>query len=182
MGNSMNPFSDNIIFFDTEFSSLDPYKGEVLSIGMVKMNGEELYLEIDHEGSVSPWVEKHILPSLTEPKVDREEACQWIADFVGKEKSYLLSYVVQYDAPYLYKLFGVGEEHGGKNLPFEWITLDFASFLFALGRDPKSMILERSHNLAEELGIDTSQYRSHHALDDAKILREIYLRLTAKRA
>lgn len=36
-----------LIFFDTEFTSLDPYKGEILSIGMVKENGEELYIELE---------------------------------------------------------------------------------------------------------------------------------------
>jgi DNA polymerase III epsilon subunit-like protein len=30
--------------------------------------------------------------------------------------------------------------------------------------------------LAERLGVDTSRYRSDHALDDARRLREIYLR------
>lgn len=28
----MKPYSDNIIFIDTEFSSVNPYKGEILSI------------------------------------------------------------------------------------------------------------------------------------------------------
>src|SRR4030066_1628453 len=47
---NMKPFSDNIVFLDTEFSSLDPYKGEILSIGLVKMNGDGLYLELEYTG------------------------------------------------------------------------------------------------------------------------------------
>ena len=40
------PFSNNVIFYDAEFSNVDPYTGELLSIGMVKVSGEELYLEL----------------------------------------------------------------------------------------------------------------------------------------
>ena len=36
-------FFDNIIFFDTEFSNIDSEIGELMSIGLVKPNGEELY-------------------------------------------------------------------------------------------------------------------------------------------
>ena len=46
----MKPYSGNIVFLDTEFSTLDPYNGEILSIGLVKMNGEELYVELKHRG------------------------------------------------------------------------------------------------------------------------------------
>jgi hypothetical protein len=48
------PYTDNLIFYDSEFSSLDPYEGEILSIGMVKPNGQELYLELEYEGEVDP--------------------------------------------------------------------------------------------------------------------------------
>lgn len=34
------------IFFDSEFISLDPYKGEIISLGVVKENSQELYLEL----------------------------------------------------------------------------------------------------------------------------------------
>lgn len=67
----MKPFSDNVIFVDTEFSSLNPYKGEVLSIGLVKINGEELYLELEYQGEVDDWPKQNILPTLKSPKVNR---------------------------------------------------------------------------------------------------------------
>ena len=57
---------DNLIFIDTEFSDLNPEKGQILSIGIVKLNGEELYMELKHEGASSEWVQKHILPQLNE--------------------------------------------------------------------------------------------------------------------
>lgn len=58
------PYSKNIIFLDTEFSSLDPYKGEILSIALVKLEGDELYLELKYKGPIDPWVKKHIIPTL----------------------------------------------------------------------------------------------------------------------
>ena len=39
----MKTFSKNIIFIDTEFSTLDPCKGEILSIGIVKLSGENTW-------------------------------------------------------------------------------------------------------------------------------------------
>jgi len=58
----LQPFEQkNIVFLDTEFTDLDPYKGEILSIGMVKLSGEELYIELEYKGESSDWVKKHIL-------------------------------------------------------------------------------------------------------------------------
>lgn len=173
----MKPFSDNVIFFDTEFSNLDPYKGEVLSIGMVKVNGDELYLEIENTGEVSPWVRENVLPLLTQPRMTREEARQKIIEFAGENKPYLVSYVIEFDAPFLYKLLGVDDENGNRKLPYHWIILDFASMLFALGRNPSDFAAQEKDALIKELGIDISMYREHHALDDAKVLREVYLKL-----
>jgi hypothetical protein len=70
-----------------------------------------------------------------------------------------------YDVLYVYKLFGI-EEH-----PFHWIPLDFASMLFSHGISP---VID---DLAEQLGLDRRRFRPHHALDDARFLREIYLRV-----
>lgn len=62
------PFTDNVIFMDTEFSTNDPYEGEILSIALVKLDGEELYLELEFEGEANEWVKKHILPKLDQVK------------------------------------------------------------------------------------------------------------------
>lgn len=159
-----NPFSDNIIFLDTEFSTLDPYKGEILSIGLVKLNGEELYLELDYDGETSNWVKENILPLLNNKKVNRDEAVRRIKDFVGNTKPYAISNVNQYDTIYLYKLLRLG--NGGEN-PFFWIPIDFASILFSMGLDPEN----------DDWKIDKTKYKEHHALDDAKCLREAYLKI-----
>ena len=163
---AIKPFSENIIFLDTEFSTLDPYQGEILSVGLVKLNGEELYLELEYDGPISDWVKENIISTLSDKKVSREEAKKKIKEFVGNQKPYMVSYVNQYDAVYLYKLF-----QGDEN-PFFWLPIDFASFMFSVGENPEP---ENYYEIARNLGINVESYKLHNALDDAKLLREIYL-------
>ena len=174
----MSPFSENIVFFDTEFTSLDPYKGEILSVGLVRLNGEELYLELECDAEPSDWVKDHILPTLNRPKVSREEAGKQIIEFVGKNQPYMVAFANDFDALYTYKLLGID------NSPFHWLPIDFASILFAMGIDPESYFdKDDAFNVGElikELGVDTSKHHIHNALDDARILREVYLKITEK--
>lgn len=155
-----------LIFFDSEFTSLNPYEGEILSIGMVKENGEEFYIELACAAAPSEWVKEHILPTLTAEKLSREEAKRRIADFIGAGQPLMVANVNQYDTIYFYKLYD------GPETPFYWLPLDFASIMFARGYDP-----EDNEQLYKSLGIDTAKYHQHHALDDARLLREAYLKL-----
>jgi len=168
------PFSDNVIFYDAEFSSLDPYTGEILSVGMVKMNGETLYVEIEYTGEVHEWVKSRVLPYLQGSPVSREEAVRKIRAFIGEGKPYLVSYVNQYDAVFLYKLFGV-HNNTREEVPQHWIPIDFASIAFGYGVSPEKF---RHDNLPfmEKFGIRTEESKKHFALDDALILKQIYLR------
>jgi len=168
--NFKKPYSDNIIFFDTEFSTLDPYKGEILSIGLVKFNGEELYLELEYDGYIEEWVKKNIIPTLKEPKVSRDEAKKIIVKFIGKEKPYSVAYVNKFDAVYWRKLFNSGDD------PFFWLPIDFASMLFGLGIDPEAYYFGDKKNFYKEIGVDHTKYKEHNALDDAKLLREVWLK------
>lgn len=165
----MNPLSDNIIFVDTEFTSLNPYKGEILSIGMVKMNAEELYLELDYEGELDQWVFDNILPTLKDKKVSLEEAAKRVIEFVGPDKPYMVAFVSQYDSLYLYKLLGI------ENNPFFRYPFDFASFMFANGYDPDDFN-KKGQKFLIDLGIDIDKYKLHNALDDARVLREAYIK------
>lgn len=162
----VKPFSQNIIFMDTEFTDLDIRKGELLSIGLVKNTGEQLYIELDYQGPSPPWVEKNVLPTLTAPKISKQEARTKLAAFIDNQNPYMVAYVNQFDAVFWYDLFGTPQNH-----PFYWIPIDFASILFAHGYDPNSM---GHHKFLRNLGIDETQYNKHHALDDAIFLRDVY--------
>ncbi len=166
-----NPFSKNIIFIDTEFTSLDPYEGELLSIGLVKFNGKELYLELEQKGEISEWVKENVVPFLDEKKISRQEAIVRIKKFIGKGNPYMVAYVNQFDTIYLYKLFGI------ENDPFFWIPIDFASILFALNINPEKYSKGEDNGFYKKIGVEYERYRKHHALDDARLLREVYLKL-----
>jgi DNA polymerase III epsilon subunit-like protein len=88
---------------------------------------------------------------------------------------FAVGFVDNYDVIYLTKIYGAG------NLPFRWMTIDFASILFALGVNPVKYQLDSSgaKSFYRKLGIDMKKYRHHHALDDAKLLRDVWLKLVA---
>ena len=167
----MKPYSDRIIFFDTEFTDLNAKTGELLSIGMIKYTGEKLYLELESSAEPHPWVIEHVLPYLNQPKVSREKAKELIREFVGPDQPYLVAYVNQFDAIYWYELFGSAQDH-----PAYWIPIDFASILFGLGLSPNSMGI---HEFFSSLGINKADYQEHNALADAELLRDTYLKLLA---
>ena len=168
--------SKNLIFIDTEFSDLDPDKGQVLSIGIVKLSGEELYVELQHSGPVSMWVKKHIQPQLQDLKLSKKQAANKIREFLGESNPFAVAFVDNYDVIYLTKIFGHGK------LPFRWMTIDFASVMFAQGINPVKFLPDEKGAISfyKELGIDLKKYRKHHALDDAKLLRDVWLNITDK--
>lgn len=166
--------SQNLIFIDTEFTSLDPYVGELLSVGIVKLSGEELYLELECDAEPLPWVKKNIIPMLKQSKVSRELVVQHINDFLGDTNPFAIAFVDNYDVMYLTKLFGAG------NLPFRWMTIDLTSILFAIGINPVKFMPGETGatKYYRKLGIELQKYRNHHALDDAKLLRDVWLKIT----
>ena len=68
-------------------------------------------------------------------------------------------------------MFGVGK------LPFNWMTIDFTSILFANGINPTKFLASESESrvLYRSLGIDLLKYKAHYALDDARLLRDAWL-------
>ena len=169
---NIKPFSNNIIFFDTEFSSLELNRGEILSLALVKLNGEELYLELENGSEVDQWPRENILPTLNDKKVSKEQAIKLIEEFVGNENPYLVAYINQFDMAYFYKLIGLSRF----NNKFNWVPIDFASILFSRGINPDIMS-DWNQDFLGKLGIDVSKLKQHNALDDTKLLREVYLKL-----
>ncbi len=168
----MKPFSNNIIFFDTEFSGLDPNKAELISIALVKTNGEELYLELDYRGECSDWVKKNVLPFLKGNKVSKKEAVKMVKQFVGEGKPHIVGYINQDDVVYWQKMqrsVGINKDI------FNVVSIDFATVLFMLGADPEVYYSGNKNGFFEKIGIDYKKFKIHNALDDAKLLRETYL-------
>lgn len=160
---------------DTEFSTNDPYEGEILSIGLVKITGEELYLELEFDGEANDWVKENILPTLTQEKVTKKQAQDEIRKFVGEDKPYVVTYVTPFDVVYLHKLFG---SKTIEDTPFYWMPIDFASILFSMGIKPESYNKEGKEDLYQSIGLVTDKYHTHNALDDARLLREVYLKMS----
>lgn len=172
LSKKFTPATDNIFFYDSEFTSLDPYTGELLSVGMILPDNRELYLEIEPKGEVSAWDQEHVIPYLSGAYITREEARTRIADFLGDTHPHPVCFVPQYDLLFLHKLFGVkdGEQEG---IPYHWMPVDFASILFSAGINPKRYS-DEDPELFASFGIEAAQYRKHNALDDAKKLKAAY--------
>jgi len=162
--------NSELIFLDTEFSSLDPYKGEILSISLVKASGEELYLELEYKGEVTEWVKENILPTLTAPKVSKKETRKRIKKFVGTSRPYPVAFINQFDIVYLHKIIPADEKL------FGFPPIDFATMLWVKGYDPLEY-LENQKEFVAKFGIDASKYRQHNALDDARLLREVFMKV-----
>jgi len=170
----LNPLeTENIIFFDTEFTSLDPYSGEILSVGIIKLSGEELYLELECDATPSLWVKKHVIPTLQQQKVSRTRVVELINEFLDNANPFAVAFVDNYDTIYMTKLFGEG------NLPFRWMTVDMSSILFAIGVNPVKFMPGETGatRFYKKLGIDLKKYKKHYALDDAKLLRDVWLKM-----
>lgn len=151
---------------DSEFTELSAEGTEIMSIGLIKENGEELYLELDYEGEASDWVKENVMPYMTGEKISKEDAKRKIREFVGNSQPLMMAYVNMFDWMGVCKLFGVSPN----TLPFYWKPLDFATILHQKGFD----ITKQIEVMAKESGIDTSKYKKHNALDDAKLLKEFY--------
>jgi hypothetical protein len=167
----IKPFSDNIIFYDSEFSSFNSKRGELMSIGMVKLSGEELYFELETTNEPDEWVKENVVPKLTGDKISLAAAAEKMKEFAGDSIPFLISYIDNYDTVYLKNI--IGQE---KNHIFNWITIDIAAMFFALGLNPQSFGNADNDGTFDKLGIDWQKYREHHALDDAKLLREFYIK------
>lgn len=165
------PFTDNLIFFDTEFTGNNPALDEIISIGMVKMDGSELYLELESNIPASNWIKENVLPSLKNTKVSKEVAIEEINKFIGNNKPYLISNRSAFDTAYLYKIYKF------HTAPFQEFTIDFSNILFLYGFDPKFFGGDNKIKFCEVLGVDITKYKIHNALDDARLLREVYLKI-----
>jgi len=81
-------------FLDTEYNG---WGGALLSLALVPDEGEELYLTLDWDGTLEPWVERHVVPyldtvpdSLVSPRMSRADAARTIAHFLAGDPDPLI--------------------------------------------------------------------------------------------
>jgi hypothetical protein len=74
-------------FLDTEYNG---WGGALLSLALVSEGGDELYLTLDWEGTLEPWVERYVVPyldtvpdPLVSPRMSRTDAARTIAHFLA---------------------------------------------------------------------------------------------------
>ncbi len=170
------PFSDDIVFFDSEFTCSGVLKGDLMSIGMVSLDGKkELYLELKYDDRcISDWTQENVEPYLKGNPISREEAKKQIREFCGKSKPFLVATVNQYDMAFWHDLFDEEEE------PIHRIPIDFASILFGLGLNPAREIGDEKKTFFAQFGVDLDNYQLHNSLDDVKLMRELYVKLAER--
>lgn len=156
-------------FYDTEFLERGPgFPLELISLGVVAEDGRELYLaNADFDPAhANAFVRQHVLPGLP-PAGDgawqpRASIAAELRGFVGPEPPEWWGYLAAYDHVLLCQLFGDMDR-----LPAGWpyFTRDLAQ-------------------LAEEVGrseLPAHSGRAHHALDDARWVRQAWAFLDARR-
>ena len=72
-------------FLDTEYNG---WGGTLLSLALVPEHGEELYLTLDWDVALEPWVERNVIPyldmvpdPLVSPRMSRADAARTVAHY-----------------------------------------------------------------------------------------------------
>lgn len=146
----------NPIFFDTEFMD-NGNTIELISIGMVNLNGDTYYAE-SKEADLSkahPWVKQHVLPNLYGVRTSRAQIAREIVNFVGLNPTFWAWYS-SHDWVVLTQLYGRMID-----TPPTWPQFCF---------DFKAWTALQNINIVQTDSI-------HNALDDALWLRQQMLPL-----
>lgn len=151
------------LFFDTEFvvrgTALYP-----ISIGVVDLDGREFYAEVESpwQDHASSWVVRNVVPHLDGREWPVERVRKALCEFVGTAPVEFWAYMASYDWVVLCQLMG-GLVEFPPNWP--WFVRDLAWL------DP---------TLTRIRSLNTHNPKRHHALHDARELRECYLALTSE--
>ena len=137
------------VFFDTEFTE-DGRTIDLISIGLVRIDGAELYLE-SAEADLSragQWVQDNVLVHLTGDTVSRADMAEQIRRFVGPDPEFW-AYYADYDWVALCQLYGTMLD-----LPVGWpkFCMDIKQRAVDLGDPP----------------LPKQDSTEHHALADAR--------------
>lgn len=157
------------VFFDTEFTGLQQ-DTDLISIGFVAEDGEELYIELNdfREEKLDDWLRENVIANLEYPKelkLSKAEAASVISNWLGKyEKVEIWSDCLAYDWVLFNNLFG-----HAFNIPknIYYIPFDICMLMKVKGVDPDI-------NREEYAGIEG---KKHNSLHDAKAIKACYEKL-----
>jgi 3' exoribonuclease, RNase T-like len=152
----------NRVWFDTEFIE-DGRTIDLISIGLVRADGAELYLESDDVDwrKANPWVLENVHPHLDGAnRKTRPEIAQLVRGFVGESPEFW-AYYADYDWVVLCQLYGCMID-----LPKGWpmYCRDLKQLLDAVGA------LEFI-----DAKMPPQSLQEHHALADARWVRDTHL-------
>lgn len=158
---------NNLLFLDTEFSNLGP-EPKLISIGLVShKSGDCFYAEVPpetYQESCSAWVRQHVLPLLEggERVMSFDKLSDRLAQWIDNQKaSKIVSDYPKYDFTFL------------KALLDPWPSqLEASPEHFSLS-DASQLRPNLMQKFCDDYySLDKPQ---HHALNDAKALRQIWL-------
>lgn len=171
---------EEYVVFDTETSSLDPTKAELLTIGAVKvrgrriLSGSRLHLLVRPEAAIDEASIKvhHLRHCDVAYGMAPEEAVKAFLEFAGNRP--LVGYYLEFDVAmidkYLKPMIGVG-------LPNEKIEISGLYYDKKIGRIPQGNIDLRFDTIMNDLQLPAMG--KHSALNDAIMTAMIYVKLTA---
>lgn len=175
------------IFLDTEFTGLHQ-NTTLISIGLISESDRTFYAEFnDYDASqLNDWLYEHVMPYLqfrevhtatpelnfehhamkASRKVVAEALSKWLGRFDAVE---IWADCPAYDWVLFGTLFG-----GALNIPdfIFWNAFDMATLLNWCGIDP---------DIDRKAFVGMSEMKLHHALDDAKLTKACYEKLSANR-
>lgn len=111
------------IFFDTEFYE-NGRTIDLISIGMVREDGDTLYFETDfakEKASSSDWLIQNVRPHLTGQEMSRGAIASEIITFAG-DKPEFWTYYADYDWVVLCQLYGRMIDLPGDGLSSAWTS------------------------------------------------------------
>lgn len=170
------PFSDDVVFFDAEFTGIDARTHDLISVGMISYDGQkELYFELPYDDAkLSDWTREHVVPYLTGEIISHEQARVAIRKFCGGTEPHLVATVNQRDMAFFHALYDDKDE------PINRIPIDFATILFAMGLNPARTIDDQKEKFYKSFDINLADYEMHNALEDTRLMRDLYIKLATK--
>ncbi len=182
----MRGIEKKIVFIDTEFTGEHAYT-TLVALGLVTLDGQELYLAFnDYDPSqVTDWLRKNVLSKIDPDRSisGRQgylELQKFLESYSGGEKVFVVSAGLAQDITLFLEIFKHKSEeavqfHALHDLPdylHHFAFIDLNTLFRCTGVPP--MVDREAY-----VGRATASTERHNALEDAKIVRECFLKLVS---